>query len=89
MPVAFGTSLGPILVLVASVSLINQVVGPSEKAVIPLVASREEICTAASLLSFSDSIATAIGTALLAPFVVKMWGVGPRFFVCGVFIVLE
>ncbi|MCH7578843.1 MAG: MFS transporter [Chloroflexi bacterium] len=88
VPVAFGTSLGPILVLVASVSLINQVVGPSEKAVIPLVASREEICTAASLLSFSDSIATAIGTALLAPFVVKLWGVGPLFFVCGVFLLL-
>ncbi len=88
VPVAFGTSLGPILVLVASVSLINQVVGPSEKAVIPLVASREQIGTAASLLSFSDSIATAIGTALLAPLVVKLWGVGALFYVCGIFLLL-
>ncbi len=88
IPVALGTSLGPILLLVASVSTINQVVGPSEKAVIPLVASREQIGSAASLLSFSDAIATAIGTALLAPFVVKIWGTGALFYVCGVFLVL-
>ncbi len=88
VPVTFGTSLGPILVLVGSVSLINQVVGPSEKAVIPLVASREQIGTAASLLSFSDSIATAIGTAMLAPIVVKLWGVAPLFYVCGIFLLL-
>ncbi len=88
IPITFGTSLGPILLLVVSVSAINQVVGPSEKAVIPLVASREQIGTAASFLSFSDSIATAVGTALLAPVIVKLWGITPLFFVCGVFLLL-
>ena len=88
IPITFGTSLGPILLLVASVSTINQVVGPSEKAVIPLIASREQIGSAASLLSFSDSIATAVGTALLAPLIVKLWGITPLFYVCGIFLLL-
>ena len=88
IPITLGTSLGPILLLVACVSTINQVVGPSEKAVIPLIASREQIGTAASLLSFSDAIATAVGTALLAPLIVKLWGITPLFFVCGVFLLL-
>ena len=88
IPLVFGTDFGAMLLLVFGVSTLNQFVGPTEKAVLPLVSKREEISTAASLMSLSDSIATGVGTAAVAPIVLVMFGAKAVFFVSAVFLVL-
>jgi hypothetical protein len=65
------------------VNSLNQFVGPSEKAVIPLVTKKEEITSAASILSLTDGIATGVGTAVMAPFVLVTFGADVLFYVCG------
>jgi MFS family permease len=86
VPVVFGTGFGMLFVLVLGVSTLNQLIGPSEKAVIPLVSTREEISTAASVISLTDSIGSALGTAAVAPVVLVTFGVRPLFFVCAFFL---
>jgi hypothetical protein len=77
-----------LLIVVLGVSTLNQLIGPSEKAVIPLVSKREEISTAASLLSLSDSLATGLGKAAVAPFILVTFGLRALFFVCAAFLAL-
>jgi hypothetical protein len=75
-----------LLILVLGVSTLNQLIGPSEKAVIPLVSSREEISTAASVLSLTDSVASGLGTAVVAPAILVTLGARTLFIVCAVFL---
>jgi hypothetical protein len=83
IPLIFGTDFVALLLLVLGVNSLNQFVGPSEKAVIPLVTKKEEITSAASMLSLTDGIATGIGTAAMAPFVLVTFGADVLFYVCG------
>lgn len=87
LPLVFGTGFGVLLILVLIVSTLNQLIGPSEKSVIPLVSSREEISSAASILSLSDSLAAGLGMAVFAPIVLVAFGVKALFIVCGGFLV--
>jgi len=82
LPLFFGTDLLLLILLTFSISALNQVVGPGENATIPLVASREQIATAASTISLSDAVATGIGMAAVAPVVLKLFGVEVLFYVC-------
>ena len=84
LPIVFGTGFGAMLLLTFGVATLNQLIGPSEKAVIPLVSNRQQISTAASMLSMTDSIATGFGTAIMAPILLVVFGVKPVFFVCAV-----
>ena len=86
VPLAFGTDFLPLLLLVFAVSILDQLVGPSEKAVIPLVASRNQISTAAATMSLTDSIATGVGTAAVAPVIMKVFGLEPLLYVCAGFL---
>jgi MFS family permease len=88
VPFMFGTGFGMLLILVLGVSTLNQLIGPSENAVLPLVSTREEISTAASVISLTDSIGSGLGTAAVAPFVLVTFGVRTLFVVCAVFLVL-
>ncbi|MCH7750389.1 MAG: MFS transporter, partial [Acidobacteria bacterium] len=87
IPIVFGTSFAPLLLLVFGVSILNQFVNPSEKAVIPLVSSREQISTAAATMSLTDSIATGVGTAAIAPIIMKVFGLTPMLIVSAAFLV--
>jgi len=88
IPVIFGTDFTALLILVLGVSTLNQFIGPSEKAVLPLISKREEISTAASLMSLSDSIATGIGTAMVAPIILVVFGVKTVFYISAIFLIL-
>ncbi len=87
VPIVFGTDFVPLLLLVFGISILNQFVGPSEKAVIPLVSSRDQISTAAATMSLTDSIATGIGTAAIAPIIMKVFGLTPMLIVSAGFLV--
>jgi hypothetical protein len=87
IPLIFGTDFVALVLLVLGVNSLNQFVGPSEKAVIPLVTKKEEITSAASILSLTDGIATGVGTAVMAPFVLVTFGADVLFYVCGGFLI--
>ncbi len=84
VPVFFGTDLGAVLFLIFAVHALGQVSGPSESSVLPLVATETQLAAAASLVSFSSSLGIAFGTAVLAPVLVRVFGVKTVFYVAGV-----
>ena len=83
-----GTDMVPLIILVFGVSTIGQLSGPAESSVLPFVASKDELASAASLIDFSASVGTAFGTALLAPVLVRAFGVEPVIYVAGVLLLL-
>ena len=88
VPVLFGTDLSSVLFLLFAVNVLGQVSGPTESSVIPFVASEEELASSASLVSLSSNLGTAFGTAILAPIIVRVFGVQEVFFIGGVLLVL-
>ncbi|HZP57820.1 MAG TPA: MFS transporter [Dehalococcoidia bacterium] len=77
VPLFFGTGLPEVLFLVFAVNALGQVSGPTESSVLPLIASDAQLATAASLVSLMSSVGTAAGTAVLAPVLVRAFGVAP------------
>jgi Na+/melibiose symporter-like transporter len=71
VPILFGTDLRSVLFLIFAVNLLGQLSGPSESAVLPLVATEQQLASAASLVSLSSNVGTAFGTAVLAPILVR------------------
>ncbi len=88
VPIAFGTDLSAVLFLIFTVNLLGQVSGPSESAVLPLVTSKEQLATAASLVGLASNFGTAFGTAILAPILVKAYGVEAVFVAGGIMLIL-
>ncbi len=88
VPLLVGTDLAAMALLLFAVNTLGQVSGPSESAVLPLIASREQLATAASLVNLASSAGTAFGTALLAPIVVRVFGVMPMLYVSGALLLL-
>jgi MFS transporter, DHA3 family, macrolide efflux protein len=86
VPVFLGTDFGALLLLVTGVSVLNQIIGPGEKAVIPLVSSRAQIATAAAILSVADSVGTGVGGGFIAPVLMKTTGIHALLFVCAGFL---
>jgi hypothetical protein len=88
VPALFGTHLAAAMVLVFAVSTLGQVSGPTESSVLPLVASDEQLASAASLVSLASNVGTAFGTAVLAPVLVRLFGVSTVFYVAGVLLLI-
>lgn len=88
VPILRGSDLAAMVFLLFAVNALGQVSGPSESAVLPLIASREQLATAASLVNLASSAGTAFGTALLAPVIVRVFGVTAMLYVSGVLLVL-
>ena len=77
--VPFGTGTGFIamLAVIFLVRLLHQVSQPAEAAAAPLVASHAELASANSFLSLASSTGEVTGKALLAPAIVRFWGLRP------------
>ncbi|HWC30882.1 MAG TPA: MFS transporter, partial [Dehalococcoidia bacterium] len=87
-PGLFGTDLAAMMLLLFAVNTLGQVSGPSESSVVPLVATEAQLASAASLISLASSLGTAFGTALLAPVLVRAFGVETVIYVAGVLLLL-
>ena len=83
-----GTDLLPVLLLIFGVSAIGQVSGPAESSVLPFVASKDELASAAAMIDLVSSVGTAVGTALLAPVLVLAFGVEPVIYVAAALLFL-
>jgi len=88
VPLLFGTGLPAVLFLIFAVHTLGQVSGPSEGSVIPLVATQEQLASAASFIALASNVGTAFGTALLAPILVRVFGEQAVFIVAGVMLAL-
>lgn len=77
IPPFLGTSFRTMLLILFAVRILHQVSQPSEASALPLVATNEELASATSFLSLASSTGEVMGKALLAPLIVRVWGVDP------------
>jgi len=83
LPAVAGTDLAALVLIVLGLNALGQVSGPSESAVVPLVATRRQLASAVSLVNFASSAGTAFGTALLAPVLVRAFDTETAMYVSG------
>ena len=88
VPILFGTDLSSVLFLIFAVNLLGQLSGPSESAVLPLVATEQQLASAVSLVSLASNVGTAFGTAVLAPILVRAFNEQAVFTVSGLLLFL-
>jgi len=83
--VPFGTGTGFIamLAVIFLVRILHQVSQPAEAAAAPLVASHAELASANSFMSLASSTGEVTGKALLAPAIVRFWGLRPITMIAG------
>ena len=87
-PAVLGTDLAAVLALIFAVNALGQVSGPTESSVLPVVATEAELASAAAMINLASAAGTAFGTALLAPIVVRAFGVDVVFYLAGVMLLL-
>jgi hypothetical protein len=87
-PEAVGTDLLAIMLLLFAINTLGQVSGPTESSVLPIVATDAELASAAAMINLASAGGTAFGTALLAPIVVRIFGVDVVFYLAGVMLLL-
>ena len=83
VPFGTGTGFVAMLAVIFLVRLLHQVSQPAEAAAAPLVASHAELASANSFISLASSTGEVTGKALLAPAVVRFWGLRPITVVAG------
>lgn len=83
IPLFFGTDFRSLLGILFAVRILHQVSQPSEASAVPLVASKDELASATSFLSLASSGGDVIGKALLAPLIVRAFGVDPVTVIAG------
>jgi hypothetical protein len=71
------------------VRVLHQVSQPAEAAAAPLVASHAELASANSFLSLASSAGEVSGKALLAPALVRFWGLRPVTIIAGLMFMLS
>lgn len=89
IPIWIGTDLRAMLLVIFAVRALHQISQPSEASAVPLVARDEELASANSFLSLASSAGEVIGKALLAPLVVRAWGVNPVTIFAGILFLLS
>ncbi len=88
VPLVVGSDLLPVLMLIFAVNALGQVSTPSESAVVPFVATQEQLASAASFVNLAASAGAGVGTALLAPIIVRVFGTAPVLYLSGVLLLL-
>src|ERR1700674_1976082 len=88
VPTFLGTNLGAVIALIFALNVLGEVSTPDEQSVAPLVASDEQPASATSLLSLASNIGTAVGTALLAPILLRVVDVQAVFWAAGTMLLL-
>lgn len=81
IPIFWGTDVTQLLVMMFIASALMQVISPSLKAAVAIVANPEELATVSASVSVAGSIASAIGSSFLAPLLIKTTGIRVLLFV--------
>ena len=88
IPTLFGTDVGSMLALVFFVTAFSQLASPAENSAVPLVASDRQLASANAMMGLASSIGTALGTAMLAPLLLKLTDARVVFSVAGVLLLV-
>lgn len=88
LPTFLGTNFGSLMFMVFVAALIMQIVGPGLNAATALVANQRELATASALVSVIGSIGSGIGSAFLAPALIKLWNIDVVIYVAGIVFLL-
>jgi MFS family permease len=88
VPFLYGVELGALVALILVVGVFGQLSGPSEQSIVPLVVNDHQLATANSFKDLASSAGQVVGTAFLAPILVKAFGVTPVIYLSGVLLVL-
>ena len=83
IPSLLGTGVGDLMLLMFLASMIMQIVSPGLKAATALVATPSELATASALVSVVGSVASGIGSAFIAPILIKVSGIDLVIYVAG------
>lgn len=83
-PLLLGTGVGELLLLIFVASALAQVVTPGLKAAVAIVSTPEQLATAGALVSVIGSIGSAIGSAFIAPLLIKTADIESVLYVAGV-----
>lgn len=89
LPSVLGTGLPVLLGVLFTVRLLYQVAQPSEASAVPLVASEPELASATSFLGLASSAGEMLGKALLAPTIVRFYGVQPATLLAALLLLLS
>src|SRR6185312_1184365 len=84
VPRYLGTGVGALLLLIFAVSILTQITSPALKVAVAVVATAAELANVAVLLGFAGGIGTAVGAAVLAPVLIKQWGISIAMYAAGV-----
>lgn len=88
IPGILGTDVAAVTLLLLIVHTFGQISGPAESAVLPLLVPEDRLSSAASKISLASSAGSAVGTALVAPIAVRLFGVVPMIFAAGLMFAL-
>ena len=89
VPLGTGTGFAAMLAVIFLVRVLHQVSQPAEAAAAPMVASHAELASANSFISLSSSAGEVTGKALLAPAVVRFWGLRPITAIAGLMFIFS
>lgn len=73
--IAFDGRIAALLLLIFAVSLLGQITSPAQKAAAAVVATASDVGTVTVVMGFVASLGAAAGSALIAPTVMKVWGI--------------
>ena len=88
-PFTIGTDVGDLLFVIFVTSAITQVVTPGMKSIVAIVATPAEVATTSALVNIVGSIGSAIGSAFIAPVLIKTSGIDAILLVTGVLFLLS
>jgi MFS family permease len=87
-PFVFGTGVADLMFVMFLSSALMQIVSPSLKSAVALVSSPSELATVGATISVVGSIASAAGSSVLAPVLVKVAGINALLVIGGLIYLL-
>jgi MFS family permease len=84
VPTVWGTSVPSLVVLVFLVAMLGQIATPALKSATALVSSAALVAVVAAIVSVANGIGAALGTAVLAPFLINVTSMRVLIYVTGV-----
>jgi Na+/melibiose symporter-like transporter len=72
LPLLFGAGVGQLLVVMFLSSAVMQIVSPSLKSAVALVSRPRDVAVVATSVTIASSIASALGSSLVAPLLIKL-----------------
>jgi MFS family permease len=81
VPIMFGTGVMQLIAMMFIASALMQIISPSLKAIVAIVASPNEMAIVSVSVSIAGSIASAVGSAIVAPVLIKWTSIEVVFYV--------